>query len=53
MLMTFISLCLYHQAFSEMFHHLLEKLSLNIKMGPKRAEAMICDIIRFRSMVQE
>lgn len=50
-MVLFISICLYHKAFYEVFEHSLKNLDSRSKV--RRSESIICGIIRFRSSTQE
>lgn len=50
-LILFISMCLYHQAFYKMFNHVLNELNSCKKV--RFAEQTICDLINFRMLIQK
>lgn len=50
-LVLFISMCFHHQAFANIFKYSTDKL--NECNQKQKAEQIICDLVRFRILVQE
>lgn len=51
LLLLFVSICLYHQAFYKMFKYWVDKW--NRKERNNSNEMFLCDLIRFHIMVEE
>lgn len=52
LLIFFISMCLHHRAFRQMFDHSLQKFNRSVKKKPESTK-FLCNLIRFHSLVKE
>lgn len=52
-LLLFMSLCLHHRTFLQMFKYVLNKIGQSDKNGHQYDAEIICDLIRFHSRIKE